>query len=168
MTSIKHQLTPTTHRKRLQSLLILIGLCGFQTAMADDKVNQISIPALPQYQQECAACHIAYPAGMLPKTSWKRLMNNLPNHFGTDASMDAASVQQISQWLERYGGTYKRVTAEAPQDRITKSAWFIRKHDEVSAQTWKLAAVKSPSNCMACHQQANLGDFNEHRVRIPR
>jgi mono/diheme cytochrome c family protein len=142
MTSIKRQLKPTTHRKRLQSLLILIGLCGFQTAMADDKVNQISIPALPQYQQECAACHIAYPAGMLPKVSWRRLMNNLPNHFGTDASMDAASVQQISQWLERYG--------------------------EVSAQTWKLAAVKSPSNCMACHQQANLGDFNEHRVRIPR
>nr|WP_315467578.1 DUF1924 domain-containing protein [uncultured Undibacterium sp.] len=60
------------------------------------------------------------------------------------------------------------VNADAPQDRITKSAWFIRKHDDVSARTWKLAAVKSPSNCIACHQQANLGDFNEHRVHIPR
>ncbi|WP_222613775.1 DUF1924 domain-containing protein [Undibacterium seohonense] len=60
------------------------------------------------------------------------------------------------------------VTADVPQHRITNSAWFIHKHDDVSAQTWKLAAVKSPSNCIACHQQANLGDFNEHRVHIPR
>ncbi|MBR7800994.1 diheme cytochrome c [Undibacterium sp. FT137W] len=146
----------------------MLGLCSFQLVFADQKTNHAAIPASPKYQQECAACHIAYPAGMLPTASWKRLMNNLPNHFGTDASLDNASVQQISQWLQLYGGTYKRVTSEAPQDRITRSAWFIRKHDEVSAQTWKLAAVKSPSNCMACHQQANLGDFNEHRVRIPR
>lgn len=168
MLSIKRQPSSAQRNSIIKSLILMIGLSGFHQAMADDKTNQASIPALPKYQQECAACHIAYPAGMLPAASWKRLMNNLPNHFGTDASLDATSVQQISQWLQQYGGTYKRVTTEAPQDRITKSAWFVRKHDEVSAQTWKLAAVKSPSNCMACHQQANLGDFNEHRVRIPR
>jgi hypothetical protein len=27
-------------------------------------------PLLPQYKQECAACHLAYPAGMLPAKSW--------------------------------------------------------------------------------------------------
>lgn len=168
MFNIKRQPLSAHRNKVLKSLIIMLGLSSFHLVIADDKVSQAKIPASPKYQQECAACHIAYPAGMLPAASWKRLMNNLPNHFGTDASLDAASVQQISQWLQLYGGTYKRVTTEAPQDRITKSAWFIRKHDEVSAQTWKLAAVKSPSNCMACHQQANLGDFNEHRVRIPR
>ncbi|MFZ6800754.1 diheme cytochrome c [Undibacterium sp. Di24W] len=168
MLNIKRQPSSAQSNSSIKSLILMIGLSGFHLAMADDKANQASIPALPKYQQECAACHIAYPAGMLPAASWKRLMNNLPNHFGTDASLDAASVQQISQWLQQYGGTYKRVTTDAPQDRITKSAWFVRKHDEVSAQTWKLAAVKSPSNCMACHQQANLGDFNEQHVRIPR
>jgi cytochrome c peroxidase len=168
MFNIKRQPLSAHRNKVLKSLIIMLGLSSFHLVIADEKVNQAKISASPKYQQECAACHIAYPAGMLPAASWKRLMNNLPNHFGTDASLDAASVQQISQWLQLYGGNYKRVTTEAPQDRITKSAWFIRKHDEVSAQTWKLAAVKSPSNCMACHQQANLGDFNEHRVRIPR
>ena len=168
MSTINNQPLSAHWNKVIKGLILMIGLGSFHLVSADEKVNQTKIPVSPKYQQECAACHIAYPAGMLPAASWKRLMNNLPNHFGTDASLDKASVQQISQWLQLYGGSYKRVTTEAPQDRITKSAWFIRKHDEVSAQTWKLAAVKSPSNCMACHQQANLGDFNEHRIRIPR
>jgi hypothetical protein len=28
---------------------------------------------------------------MLPAASWQRLMGNLPRHFGTDASLDAAT-----------------------------------------------------------------------------
>jgi hypothetical protein len=106
---------------------------------------------------------------MLPATSWRRVMDNLPRHYGTDASLDAATVEELSRWLNEHAGTYRRVTQEAPpQDRITRSAWFVRKHDEVPAAAWKRPAIKSPSNCVACHGGAEQGDFNEHRVRIPR
>jgi hypothetical protein len=105
---------------------------------------------------------------MLPAASWQHLMNNLPRHYGTDASLDAASVKELSTWLAANAGTYKRVREEPPEDRITRSAWFIRKHDEVPAATWKLPAVKSAARCTACHAQAEQGDFNERNVRIPR
>lgn len=146
----------------------LLAVAALTPAMADSERSAPAVPMMPKYQQECAACHIAYPPGMLPAASWQRLMQNLPRHYGTDASLDPASVQQLSVWLDKYAGTYKRVRETPPEDRITRSAWFIRKHDEVSAATWKLAAVKSPSNCMACHAQADQGDFNERHVRIPR
>jgi hypothetical protein len=124
-------------------------------------------PLLPKYQQECSACHIAYPPGMLPAESWKRLVNGLPQHFGTDASLDAQSVQQLSVWLAANAGTARRAGDAPPQDRITRSVWFVREHEEVPSSAWNLPAVKSPANCAACHTRANQGDFNEHRVRIP-
>ena len=125
-------------------------------------------PLLPQYQQECAACHMAYPPGMLPAASWRRLMANLPQHFGTDASLDVATVKKLSGWLEAHAATGRRASTEPPQDRITRTAWFMHEHDEISPAVWKRASVKSPANCMACHREADRGIFEEDSVRIPR
>jgi hypothetical protein len=148
-------------------LLVLLAAAGLgPAALADGGKRQV--PLLPRYQQECAACHLAYPPAMLPAASWRRLMNDLPRHYGTDASLDAAAVQEIGSWLGTHAGTYKRVREEPPQDRITRSAWFIREHDEVPAATWKLSAVKSAANCAACHQGAEQGSFSERNIRIPR
>jgi mono/diheme cytochrome c family protein len=137
-------------------------------AHAGDAGHAPGVVLLPKYQQECAACHVAYPPGMLPAASWLRVMNGLRHHYGTDASLDPATVKELATWLDANAGTYKRVREEPPQERITRSAWFIRKHDEVSAATWRRPAVKSAANCAACHTQADKGDFNEHKVRIPR
>lgn len=138
------------------------------TALADDhrRGPRVVVPAT--VQQECASCHLVYPVGMLPAESWQHLMGQLQRHFGTDASLDAATGKEITHWLVANAGTYKRVREAPPDDRITRSAWFIRKHDEVAAAVWKRPAVKSPANCSACHAQAAEGDFNEHRVSIPR
>jgi len=130
--------------------------------------HRSAAPQLPQYLQECASCHIAYPLGALPPASWQRLMQNLPRHFGTDASLDAATRDEIAAWMARNTGTWKRVGELPPQDRITRSAWFERKHREVEPAAWNRAAIRSPSNCTACHPRAEQGEFNEHAVRIPR
>jgi len=156
---------PFSIRQIAFGLSAALSIAG--TAMADDH-RATRVPLLPQYQQECSGCHVAYPPGMLPAASWQRLMNNLPRHYGTDASLDAATVKKIDTWLAANAGTYKRVREVPPDDRITRSAWFIRKHDEVSASTWKLPAVKSAANCSACHPRADQGAFNEHDIRIPR
>ncbi|HJV87930.1 MAG TPA: diheme cytochrome c [Noviherbaspirillum sp.] len=136
--------------------------------MADDDHHGRRVPLSPQYKQECGSCHVPYPPGLLPAASWQRLMQNLPQHFGTDASLDPAATKQIAAWLDANAGTGKRAREEPPQDRITKSAWFVRKHDEVPAADWKRPAIKSAANCAACHPQADQGAFNEHDVRIPR
>ena len=137
-------------------------------AAADDGQRASRVPLLPRYQQECAACHVAYPPGMLPAASWQRIVNNGQHHFGTDASLEPAAASELSAWLAANAGTYKRVREEPPEDRITRSSWFIRKHHEVPGATWKLPAVKNAGHCNACHTQAEQGDFNERYVRIPR
>jgi hypothetical protein len=137
-------------------------------AWAEGDSPGLRVPLHPTYQQECASCHVAYAPGLLPVESWQRLMNDLPHHFGVDASLDAASTKTLSAWLAANAGASRRARAAPPGDRITKAAWFLREHGEVSAATWKRTSVKSPSNCSACHAQADQGDFDEDRVRIPR
>jgi nitrate/TMAO reductase-like tetraheme cytochrome c subunit len=149
------------------ALCALAALLAAPFAHAEDE-HRAATPLLPKYRQECASCHIAYPPGALPAESWQRLMRNLPHHFGTDASLDAATTKEISGWLAANAGSWRRVAEAPPQDRITQSSWFIRKHRELAPTTWRLPAVKSPSNCAACHRQAEQGDFDEDRVRIPR
>lgn len=157
-----------TNRVRGPVALCLVAVLGVhRVAMADDG-QALRTPMLPKYQQECAACHVAYPPGMLPAASWQRIMNGLSNHFNTDASLDPETVKELSGWLAEHAGTYRRTQEAPPDDRITRSAWFVREHHEVPAAVWKRAAVRSASNCAACHTHANQGDFNEHDVRIPR
>ena len=152
-----------------RTVLALLALQGIALAAhADDQQRAPQLPLLPKYQQECASCHVAYPPGLLPAGSWQRLLGHLPQHFGTDASLDAPSIQELAAWLTANAGTDRPARAAPPGDRITKSGWFVREHDEVPAATWKRASVKSPANCSACHAQAQQGDFNEHDVRIPR
>lgn len=94
-------------------------------------------------------------------------MKDLPHHFGTDASLDAAQVEQIGTWLVQ-NADRRHAGAAAPQDRITLTRWFVREHREVPRAAWKRASVGSASNCAACHAGANQGDFDEHSIRIPR
>jgi mono/diheme cytochrome c family protein len=155
--------------KQLTSLAIAALLSTFGiTAVADSKGPVV--PLLPAYKQECSACHVAYPAGMLPAGSWKRLMGSLSKHYGTDASLDEKNVAEISGWLNGHAGTYKRVSEMPPEDRITKSVWFIKKHNEreISPSIWKRASVGSASNCIACHTNASQGSFSEREIRIPK
>lgn len=158
-------MTPIRFR---HALVAAATLCVLTPAVADEDRAAARVPLLPLYQQECSSCHIAYPPGMLPAASWQRIMNTLPRHYGTDASLDAATAQQLSAWLSSHAGAGGRAGVAPPDDRITRSAWFLHEHDEVPAATWKLPAVKSAANCAACHPRADQGDFNEHDIRIPR
>ena len=151
------------------AIVLTAALIAPAAFASDDHHRALRVPTLPQYQQECAACHMAYPPGMLPAASWTRLMGGLDKHYGTDASLDAASAQLITRWLTDNAGTYRRVSATPPpDDRITRSDWFIRKHHDIGPAVWKRASIKSASNCMACHTRADQGDYDDDRVRIPK
>lgn len=123
---------------------------------------------LPAYQQECASCHMAYSPEFLSKPAWNRIMQRLDKHYGTDASLDAATVKKISNWLAQHGGSYKRVTESSPEDRLSTTPWFVRKHREISPSVFQRASIKSAANCTACHMKAEQGNYDEDFVRIPR
>jgi mono/diheme cytochrome c family protein len=134
-------------------------------AEADETRTQANL--LPRYRQECATCHIAYPPGMLPSASWQHILGNMSHHFGTDASLDADSVKQISTWLAANSSGNLGAHAAPPEDRITRSTWFRQEHAEVSASVWKRPMVRSASNCAACHTRAEQGNFDEYFTRLP-
>jgi nitrate/TMAO reductase-like tetraheme cytochrome c subunit len=112
------------------------------------------------YESECASCHMAYPPGLLGEKSWQNVMSGLNKHFGTDASLDAKDQKEISSWLQKNAATKQKYNVVAPDNRITKTPWFIR-------DVWKRAGIKSAANCGACHTTAAEGIFSEKSISIP-
>jgi mono/diheme cytochrome c family protein len=148
-------------------MAVALGFAAVGAAYADGgRVMPANIPAA--YTAECAACHTGYAPGLLPARSWARIMSGLDQHYGADASLDAATVQALSGWLQANAGTYKRVAEAPPQDRITRSAWFERQHRQVDdPAVWRLASIKSAANCAACHTGADQGRFDDDKLQLP-
>jgi hypothetical protein len=106
------------------------------------------------------------------------MMTGLDKHFGENAELDATTNKEITDFLVKNSADVsnsrrcsKMINSIGKNDaplRITETAYFIRKHDEVSASTFKRKAIGSASNCIACHKGAEVGNFSEHEVRIPK
>jgi hypothetical protein len=88
-------------------------------------------------------------------------MRTLSEHFGTDASVDAATAEKISRYLASASGSQSRSRAAPPMLRITETRWFVHEHGEISANTWRNPKVGSAANCAACHQGAETGRFSD-------
>jgi hypothetical protein len=141
------------------------------TVIAVSSVMAAKIPMpsdMPKsYEAECASCHMAYPPGLLSEKSWQNVMSGLTKHFGTDASVDEKDKTEITSWLKRNAATKQKYSELAPENRITKTSWFIREHDEIKADVWKRPSIKSPANCGACHTTAAEGIFSERGLKVP-
>jgi cytochrome c5 len=57
-------------------------LSGYAAQAGDHRAS--SAPVSPKYRNECGACHVPYPAGLLPAASWQRLMNAIQGDFDED------------------------------------------------------------------------------------
>ena len=171
---MKQQYIHAAGLPRRSWLTCLVGVLGSMLSAyaiagegSGDK-NLLPQNMLRSYQTECASCHLAYPPGMLTRQSWRNIMKGLDSHYGADASLDAATIKEISAWLDDHAGTYKRVDSTPPNDRITQSAWFLRKHRKIQDDVWLRPSIKSAANCAACHTQAEQGDYRERNIIIPK
>lgn len=153
-------------QKTLAAVLTLSALLSFGGAQASGGSTYTATNS--KWKDECGSCHVAYPPKLLPAESWKALMGGLGQHFGSDASLDAATSAEITTFLLDNAGKRKRDATTKPLLRITETGWFKREHDEVPAGTWKNPAVKSAANCGACHTQADSGDYSEANIRVPK
>jgi cytochrome c5 len=150
----------------MKNVLLLTFLLLLSNSAAAAKMAMLS-DAPKSYETECASCHMAYPPGLLGQKNWQNIMSGLDKHFGTDASLDATTQTEITQWLLKNAATRQKYSALAPENRITQSVWFVREHREINAEVWLRDSVKSRSNCMACHLDAIKGIFNDDNIRIP-
>ena len=131
------------------------------------------------YENECSACHFAYQPGLLPSKSWELVMNNLENHFGSDASVDEEDFDILYKYImdnsAQKSMNYKRSRKIAasmsyttkPINRITNTPYIVRKHDEIPSRLIEQEEVKGLFNCTACHTTAKKGIYKERDIMIP-
>lgn len=130
------------------------------------------------YKEECGSCHFAYQPGLLPARSWKKMMGGLENHFEENAELDKETQIKLTNYLVENAAdhaNYKRsirimnsLGKNAAPLRITKTPYFIRKHDEIPKRMVQgNPKLGSFSKCAACHVNAEKGSYEEDDVRIP-
>ena len=164
----------------------LLASGGFSSELSSDegavggKGHGSSMPEVTnaKWKTECGGCHMVYHPGLLPERSWNKVMTGLDKHFGENASLDTATHDEIAQFLTANSAdkqTNRRsirinqsIKANATPIRISETRYFMAKHDEISANTFKRKSIISASNCIACHKDAEKGDFSESQVKIPR
>ena len=118
---------------------------------------------------ECSSCHLAFAPSMLPASSWSRMMGDLKNHFGDDASVDADTTAAITRYLVDHAGDArgqpgKLLRGLRPGDaplRITELPKWVREHRKVPDWEWKHKEVRTRANCTACHVDAAKGYYDE-------
>lgn len=122
---------------------------------------------------ECGDCHMVFPPQTLPKALWKKIINDLSNHFGEDASIDPALVKEILTYHEKNSSDVSNVRAaqkwrsNAKITRIIDAPRFIKKHRGCDV-VWSHEKVKSPSNCLACHAtMQTTGSTKENLSFLP-
>lgn len=146
-------------------LALVAALLVSANAAADPRRTVVTHTA---YQEECGSCHVAYSPRFLAAPDWRRLMQGLGKHFGSDASVSPELARDIGAFLEANAGREGRRTALSAAPRITETSWFLHEHDEVAPRTFRSRAVTSAANCGACHPRAAEGSFREREIRVPR
>lgn len=178
------------NRLSIGALLALALLVNSVPALAEEnfwawafnfqRSKEVKPVSHKSYQEECGSCHFAYPPGLLPARSWEKLLTAtaLHNHFGDNAELDAATLQDIRDYaLENAADKswYKRsrkiahatAEGEAPM-RITEVSYIKRVHADIPEKMIKgNQGVKSLSYCDKCHTQADKAVFDNDTVQIP-
>lgn len=128
------------------------------------------------YIQECGSCHFAFQPGLLPQRSWTKMMGDLENHFGTDASLNQADTATLLAYMTQNASdksmNYKRsqrmtnsISRNSTPLKISEVPYFKDKHRSISTPMITQKEVGSITNCVACHSNAAKGDY--HGTYVP-
>jgi len=136
-------------------------------AFTDD--NHIQVINDQLTNNECSACHFAYPASMLPAASWKKIMSSLENHFGEDASLDAETLNHVTEYLiaeagdtEFWSSKFVRgLDSQNPPIRVTETKYWISQHPAISKENLQSGLAGLKANCAVCHLGAENGFYEK-------
>ncbi|MBL4693303.1 MAG: cytochrome C [Magnetovibrio sp.] len=100
---------------------------------------------------------MAFPPETLTKAVWGKIIGDLSNHFGEDASLDAETVAKVLAYHQANASDVSdqraamKWTSDVAFSRLTEGERFIDKHGSCAAEVWTNPKVKLKSNCQACH-----------------
>ena len=121
-------------------------------------------PGPPMALRQCGDCHMIFPAQMLPKRSWTAILSRLDDHFGEVASIPPNDLESIRDYLTSHSADSPNAIArdrhylseilpDSVPTRITQTAWWNQMHADFDFNGVKHSSIRSPANCLACHQQ---------------
>ncbi|MBU2511227.1 ferric reductase-like transmembrane domain-containing protein [bacterium] len=122
-------------------------------------------------------CHWTFQPGLLPQSSWERIMNQLQDHFGETINLSPDEKEEISRYLMQNSAdhTASRVavnildslkgTTPGSMDSIP---YLKKKHSDIDAGMFQHESVVRFSNCPACHIGVEQsGSYKEKHVSLP-
>lgn len=128
------------------------------------------------FYDECISCHTLYPPHLLPKKSWVKMMDNLQNHFGDDASLEQEDIDSIKEYLVKNSSEnstkessfkiLKSMDGNATL-AITETPYWKKRHKEIEKSVYKRKNIGNISNCKACHKNIEQGLLNDKDIKIP-
>jgi len=159
--SFMAMLLPFTRNFLVQVVWPIALILVLATGAAMAAGNSVPAGADTQTQKECGACHMVYPPELLPIRSWRKIMADLANHFGEDATIPEPARANIEAYLLANAGDapgapdgpafVNDIPAGDTPLRITDTPAWIDIHSEVPASFFADAKVKTKANCLACH-----------------
>jgi hypothetical protein len=110
---------------------------------------------------------MVFPSRMLPSRSWTAILSTLDNHFGEDAAIPKKDVDIIRDFLTSHAADSPDATVrerhylgallpDSTPLRITATPWWNQVHADFDFDGVKHSQVKSPANCLACHNTNNV------------
>jgi len=128
------------------------------------------------YIDHCGACHFAYQPELLPADSWRRILYGTEDHFGDAVDLDEDARHEIERYLTSNAANIssaelsqkimRSLNGQTPA-RITDIPYIRQEHHKLLPQDIKQPSVGTLGNCIACHRNAENGDYDDDRVAVP-
>ncbi len=136
------------------------------------------LPDNPVWREVCGECHLAFHPTLLPARAWQKMLDEQETHFDEDLSLDNEVILELRTFLTENASekglteAAHKINMSIPRGniplRITETQYWKEKHRDIAKAYWELEEVGSPSNCEACHHDANQGWFEDSNMTLPK
>ncbi len=175
------EIVPSAHAYPRMALAITLGALAVGAAgtavLAALPGRGVPPAALdPMFEEQCGACHLAFPPSLAPAATWDGIMADLKHHFGADATLSPEQVAHLRAWLDANSAEHwdtlpshlLRARAADGSLRITDTPGWRHIHRQIPDAVFAAKSVYRRSNCAACHADAATGQFAPQNIAIPR
>ena len=108
------------------------------------------------YLENCASCHVPLPPEVLPSETWRRLLLEPEQHYGTQLqTVIGPSLVVMWDYLQTF--SRPEVKDKRVPYRVSESRFFKALHPRV-----KLPQPLKPTSCVSCHPGS--AEYNYRRL----
>lgn len=148
--------------------IVAIGFTGYiswnqqNMFLSSKSAHQDYALTTPTMHKECTSCHMFYPPNLTNKGSQLTMLDNLSNHFGTDASLDDNTLKLVKDEVEKLAPKTTSFQLEENgrslhvNESMTTTPRWKHKHEEFNDAWFKENKIKK-TDCKVCHQFVEKG-----------